>query len=203
MLSKKILGKDIKYLRSKVLRENQPKFAKWLSSKSGEIISSRIICRMENYGQLDACNPVQPSQAIAEVVLCNVNLLSSKALGQPKSKQKKSRKGGPEMDEIKKESGVTNESLVKVIASQRREIRNLKAIAEEDLILAEDANKESLKSILRKLKDLFDGDEKRVEKWLTSPNSELKGKIPKDFIASRKAWVIEDLVDAIGSGIPT
>ncbi|MDB9393177.1 hypothetical protein [Microcystis aeruginosa] len=56
-------GKQIKAARRR--REmTQVQFAKFLSQETGQKITSLMLCRMENYGQRDACHPQAPSAAV-------------------------------------------------------------------------------------------------------------------------------------------
>jgi hypothetical protein len=62
-----ISGKYIGSVRAD-LGMTQPQFAKWLSQESGEVIDSKMVCRMENFRASDACHPVAPSPAVIEVI---------------------------------------------------------------------------------------------------------------------------------------
>jgi hypothetical protein len=63
----KISGKKIREFRL-ASNQTQPQFARVLSEQTGEDIDSKAVCRLENYGQRDACHPMTPSQAINEYI---------------------------------------------------------------------------------------------------------------------------------------
>jgi hypothetical protein len=67
MVCGKVLGKTIRNVRLR-LHMTQPRFARWLSQETGEIISSMTVCRMENFGARDACHPIPPSPAVNKVI---------------------------------------------------------------------------------------------------------------------------------------
>lgn len=60
-------GKQIKAAR-KIREMTQVQFAKFLSQETGQKITSLMLCRMENYGQRDACHPQVPSAAVIAVL---------------------------------------------------------------------------------------------------------------------------------------
>jgi hypothetical protein len=68
MLAELLLSKDIKKARIEKTKMNEPKFARFLARRTGETIDSQRVCRMENFGAKDACNPVRPSRKVVDVV---------------------------------------------------------------------------------------------------------------------------------------
>lgn len=63
MTTEVLIGKELKSVRVG-MSMTQPKFAKWLSEKTGEAIEPIKVCRMENFGQRDACHPITPSSRV-------------------------------------------------------------------------------------------------------------------------------------------
>jgi Subtilase family len=64
----KVTGSYIRRVRLE-LNQTQPQFAKKLSRITGEKIDSKALCRLENYGQQDACNPMIPTGTLARAVV--------------------------------------------------------------------------------------------------------------------------------------
>jgi hypothetical protein len=62
-ICKKISGKKIRKFRTSS-NKTQPQFARELSQITGEKIDVKMLCRMENYGERDACHPLAPSIAV-------------------------------------------------------------------------------------------------------------------------------------------
>jgi DNA-binding transcriptional regulator YiaG len=62
-----VFGKELKSVRA-TLKMTQQEFARWLSSETGEIISSMQVCRMESFGRSDACSPQTPSQKVIQAI---------------------------------------------------------------------------------------------------------------------------------------
>jgi hypothetical protein len=63
----KFTGNVIKKFRLQ-RNQTQPQFARDLSRETGEKIDSKEICRLENYGQRDACHPMIPSDAVKRYI---------------------------------------------------------------------------------------------------------------------------------------
>jgi Pou domain - N-terminal to homeobox domain len=67
MACSNISGKRIREYRIG-LNMTQPQCAKFLSQRTGEVIDSKTLCRMENFGARDACHPMPPTPAVNELI---------------------------------------------------------------------------------------------------------------------------------------
>jgi hypothetical protein len=73
-ICKKISGKKIRKFRISS-NKTQPQFARELSLITGEKIDVKTLCRIETYGERDACHPLAPSIAVnAHICPCTQEL---------------------------------------------------------------------------------------------------------------------------------
>jgi DNA-binding transcriptional regulator YiaG len=81
-------GKTIKRFRL-ALNKTQPQFARELSFITGEKIDVKMLCRMETYGERDACHSLVPPLAVFKYIFYNFPTVSRKGSPYPRGNMKR------------------------------------------------------------------------------------------------------------------
>jgi hypothetical protein len=60
-----------------------------------------------------------------------------------------------------------------------------------------------IQQVMTKLKEMFDGSQEKIERWLNTPHPDLDQKTPQSFLDQGKTSVVDNLIYATEAGIPS